>query len=344
MVLPAARPAHALHPSVSPRGHPVHVPLADREHCCRPITEPVFRADAPAPGLAERFAAEPELVLAALRGTGRPTSRISSRSPSSPSYAEQSQKPAYYLAAAVYAYASASSGPMGRGETRSTPAPDWRPTSITSARSGPAERLPPAEAATVVLHRSPRRCPSSARVAGNREFVVRLSHDAMHHRGEYEIRRLLNRTGSRGSAPSRGRADSGGDGTAGRGGSTRARPHQGPGHGASGSTTCGGHRRRPAPGPPRVVPGRAATTLEVAGARAARAGDHRALGLPARRRAGLGHRVRRVPLRASCRGATDQLVLCVRYRPGRVPIVLVHGTASSPARWAEMINESGTIR
>ena len=27
------------------------------------------------------------------------------------------------------------------------------------------------------------------------------------------------------------------------------------------------------------------------------------------------------------------------YRPGRIPVVLVHGTASSPMRWAEMLNE-----
>ena len=27
------------------------------------------------------------------------------------------------------------------------------------------------------------------------------------------------------------------------------------------------------------------------------------------------------------------------YRPGRVPVVLVHGTASSPARWADIVNE-----
>jgi pimeloyl-ACP methyl ester carboxylesterase len=27
------------------------------------------------------------------------------------------------------------------------------------------------------------------------------------------------------------------------------------------------------------------------------------------------------------------------YRPGRIPVVLIHGTASSPARWAEMLNE-----
>ncbi|MBW2243076.1 MAG: alpha/beta fold hydrolase [Deltaproteobacteria bacterium] len=33
------------------------------------------------------------------------------------------------------------------------------------------------------------------------------------------------------------------------------------------------------------------------------------------------------------------LVLLHPYRPGRVPVVLVHGTASSPARWAELVNE-----
>ncbi len=35
----------------------------------------------------------------------------------------------------------------------------------------------------------------------------------------------------------------------------------------------------------------------------------------------------------------DGLVMLRPYRPGRIPIVLVHGTASSPARWAEMYNE-----
>ena len=27
------------------------------------------------------------------------------------------------------------------------------------------------------------------------------------------------------------------------------------------------------------------------------------------------------------------------YRRGRVPVVLIHGTVSSPARWADMLNE-----
>jgi pimeloyl-ACP methyl ester carboxylesterase len=38
-------------------------------------------------------------------------------------------------------------------------------------------------------------------------------------------------------------------------------------------------------------------------------------------------------------GVPDGLVLSHPYRPGRVPVVLIHGTASSPARWAELVNE-----
>ena len=37
--------------------------------------------------------------------------------------------------------------------------------------------------------------------------------------------------------------------------------------------------------------------------------------------------------------APDGLFYMEPYRPGRIPVVLVHGTASSPARWAELLNE-----
>ena len=37
--------------------------------------------------------------------------------------------------------------------------------------------------------------------------------------------------------------------------------------------------------------------------------------------------------------AQDGLYLLEPYRPDRIPVVLVHGTASSPARWAELVNE-----
>jgi hypothetical protein len=35
----------------------------------------------------------------------------------------------------------------------------------------------------------------------------------------------------------------------------------------------------------------------------------------------------------------EGLLMMHPYRPGRVPVVLVHGTASSPARWADIVNE-----
>jgi pimeloyl-ACP methyl ester carboxylesterase len=42
---------------------------------------------------------------------------------------------------------------------------------------------------------------------------------------------------------------------------------------------------------------------------------------------------------AEKRGSQDGLFLVHPYRPGRIPVVLVHGTASSPARWADLVNE-----
>lgn len=35
----------------------------------------------------------------------------------------------------------------------------------------------------------------------------------------------------------------------------------------------------------------------------------------------------------------EGLVMMHPHKPGRIPVVLVHGTASSPARWAELVNE-----
>jgi pimeloyl-ACP methyl ester carboxylesterase len=38
-------------------------------------------------------------------------------------------------------------------------------------------------------------------------------------------------------------------------------------------------------------------------------------------------------------GAEERLVMLSPYRPGRIPLVLIHGTFSSPATWAELVNE-----
>jgi hypothetical protein len=39
------------------------------------------------------------------------------------------------------------------------------------------------------------------------------------------------------------------------------------------------------------------------------------------------------------RGQTERLIFLNPYRPGHIPLVLVHGTFSSPATWAELVNE-----
>lgn len=45
------------------------------------------------------------------------------------------------------------------------------------------------------------------------------------------------------------------------------------------------------------------------------------------------------PLLRSGQGEANRLFMLGPYYPGRIPVVFVHGTASSPARWAEMGNE-----
>ena len=39
------------------------------------------------------------------------------------------------------------------------------------------------------------------------------------------------------------------------------------------------------------------------------------------------------------KGLEGELYFLNPYRPGRIPVVFIHGTVSSPARWAEMVNE-----
>jgi pimeloyl-ACP methyl ester carboxylesterase len=44
-------------------------------------------------------------------------------------------------------------------------------------------------------------------------------------------------------------------------------------------------------------------------------------------------------LSATFRIFTESLFMMYPYRPGRIPVVLIHGTASSPGRWADIVNE-----
>ena len=88
-----------------------------------------------------------------------------------------------------------------------------------------------------------------------------------------------------------------------------------------------------------LYPADAATTVSV---------DGRAVPLELESTAALAYWLEGVPLRELEFGGFrfldqpvfgDGLAMMHPYRRGRIPVVLVHGTASSPARWAEMANE-----
>ena len=75
---------------------------------------------------------------------------------------------------------------------------------------------------------------------------------------------------------------------------------------------------------------------------AARIRQHGSARIPAGKRANLGFRDRRVPQRrffVAGKGKDNGLFMLHPYMRGLIPVMFVHGTASSPARWAEMANE-----
>ena len=95
---------------------PIGAAPGDRQSVYRALTSNVLSSgELSAPtqqvllrlGLGERFDEEPEAVLSELRGSGSDLSRdqLSALAELSFTYADKSQKPEYYLAAAVYAYA-----------------------------------------------------------------------------------------------------------------------------------------------------------------------------------------------------------------------------------------------
>jgi hypothetical protein len=97
---------------------PIGVTHVDTQSMYRSLTSSVLSTDRPSPyseqlltrlGLGERFETDPELVLAALRGQGEGLSReyLFVLSELSFYHAARSQKPEYFLAAAVYAWAFA---------------------------------------------------------------------------------------------------------------------------------------------------------------------------------------------------------------------------------------------
>jgi pimeloyl-ACP methyl ester carboxylesterase len=319
----------------------------------RTLTSSVLSSDRPSQdseqlltrlGLGERFDEQPELVLAALRGPGAGLSReyLFVLSELSFYHAVKSQKREYFLASAVYAYAFIVGG--GKDDERIDPLDPRLRLAANLYNLGLAQGLAGDEEATVVLEPGPRSLPFGKLEMSVDEKSFLWSGYRMARfisLGEYKVRGFLNRYRQ--------------DGVGAPLAAELAPVGEGPEAEAA--------RKRI---PPRlkvpvtalllfddVLTGIATGTLR--GRLTVHAADEattvdlgRKVPLELEPTAALAYQLEGAPVWDTELGAfisafrppfPEGLVMMHPYRPGRVPVVLVHGTASSPARWADIINE-----
>ena len=333
---------------------PVGVTHVDTQSMYRAITANVLSADHPSSyseqllarlGLTKRFDEDPEVVLAALRGPGEGLSReyLFVLSELSFYHAVRSQKPEYFLAAAVYAYAFV----LGRTEEAPVAAVDPRFRLAANLYNlGLAQALESREEeATVVIAPGSRPLPfGKMEISVDDKMFLWSGYRMVRFisLGEFKVRGFLNRYRQAGiGAPLAAELAPAGEGPE----AEQARKRI----------------------PPRLkVPVTAVLQIEDVSAGIA-TGDLKAriqvyAADPARTAEIGGHPVplELEPTAALAYGLEgspiwdteiggflsalkplfpEGLLMMHPYRPGRVPVVLVHGTVSSPARWADIVNE-----
>jgi hypothetical protein len=332
---------------------PVGVAPADRQSLYRSLTASVLSTGEPSEGsqhvvnrlgLAERFEDEPEAVLAELRGSGGGLSRdrLFALAELSFAHAEKTRAPEYYLAAAVYAYAFlAPSDPTVTPtviDPRNRLAADLYNLGLTLGLAAP-------EGDHVVLEPGERPLPF-----GRLELTV----DAETFRwgafafsrfipvGEFKVRGLRNRYRQAGvGAPLAAELTPVGEGPKAEMARRRIPPRikvpvsafvrlENPHEGIESGAVRGRIELYPVDGP---------STVTISG---------RDVPLEQQPTAALAYMLEGSAVWETEYGGFlgadrpifgDGLAMLQPYRPGRIPVVLVHGTASSPARWAEMLNE-----
>jgi pimeloyl-ACP methyl ester carboxylesterase len=295
-------------------------------------------------GLAKRLEDEPEAVLSELRGSGSDLSpdQLSALAELSFAYADESQKPEYYLAAAVYAYAF-----LLPGDTAQAPKP-----------VDPRNRLA-ADLYNLGLTRGLKR-PDGGRVvleAGNRPLpfgTLELTTDPKEFLwggyrmsrfvpvAEFEVRGLRNRYRQPGvGVPLAAELTPAVEGAAAEAARKRIPPR------VRVPVTAfvrlenveEGIETGMVRGRIELYPADEATTVQVGGLK---------VPLELEPTAALAYQLEGAPvwdseiagfLRAQRPLFGDGLGMLQPYQPGRIPVVFIHGTASSPARWAEMLNE-----
>src|SRR5215813_8544777 len=183
---------------------PVGVTRVDTQSMYRSVTANVLSSDRPSQyseqlltrlGLEDRFATSPELVLAALRGPGEGLSReyLFVLSELSFYHAVQSQKPEYFLASAVYAWAFV----LGRTDEARVDPIDPRLRLATNLYNlGLAQGLTVGEEATVTLESGSRPLPFGQIDIDVDEKMLLWSGYRMTRfisLGEFKVRGFLNR-------------------------------------------------------------------------------------------------------------------------------------------------------
>jgi pimeloyl-ACP methyl ester carboxylesterase len=291
-------------------------------------------------GLTERFEDKPEAVLAELRGSGEGLGRdrLFALAELSFACAERTHKPAYYLAAAVYAYAFTlpSDGAPSGIDPRVRLAADLYNLGLTLGLASP-------DGESVVLEAGSRALPF-----GQLEITVRAEDfqwggyrfERFVPVAEFEPRGLLNNYRQAGvGAPLAAALTPVGSGPTpvrGRIPPTVKVPVtaflriENPLEGiASGSVR----------GEIELYTSDEARTITVEG---------RTVPLELAPSAALAYTLENAPvwktetaafLSAESSVFPGGLGMMHPYRPGRIPVVFIHGTASSPARWAPMLNE-----
>ena len=348
---------------------PVGVVHGSRQHVYRALTRSVLSAGTLSPlseqtlrrrGLEERFDDEPEAVLAQLRGDGRDLSRdvLFTLAEASFFHAERTRRQDYYLASAVYAYAFMleSRGVAALAlDPRTRLAADLYNLGLVRGlaflRSEvPANATPndtrgeSADSEVILQDRTVELPFGHLELKGNPDDFLwsgfRLSRFIAV--ADFEVRGLRNRYRQAGiGAPLAAELTPAGAGAE----AERARKHFAPRTRvpvtaivrledvARGIVTGRLHGRI------ELYPADRATAIEIEG---------RTVPLELEPSAALayqleGARVWESELRGffstTFKLSSEALFMMAPYRPGRVPVVLVHGTASSPARWADLVNE-----
>ena len=332
---------------------PVGVTQVDSQSMYHSLTSSVLSADRFSPyseqlltrlGLQERFATDPEAVLAALRGPGKDLSReyLFALSELSFYHAAKSQKAEYFLASAVYAYAFG----LGRADdARLDPLDPRLRLAANLYNLGLAQGLEGSEKAIVVLQPGTRPLPFGQIEISVDESTLLWSGYRMTRfisLGQFKVRGLLNRYRQDGlGAPLAAELEPAGDGPEAEAARKRIPPRLKVPVTAllRIEDVAAGIETGNVRGRIEVYAADAATTADIGG---------RKVPLELEPTAALAYQLEGAPVWDTEFGAflsalrppfPGGLLMIHPYRPGRIPVVLVHGTASSPARWADIINE-----